>query len=594
MNTFDLSAYPEQPAFYTDTAFFEQYISADIYQVFLNHLLDNISDAVFLLDHRRQFIAFNKRLMHVLQRKPKDILGHYFSINPIEGFEDSRKEIFLQAEEKLKNGEKIDRLMVIMPPNGKQIFAHIRGIPIKINDDISIYLGLLSDVSQQTKIETSLKNVLEYDQLTGLQNRQNFFTLTSVFIRNIINNADLVEKYQQKLAIVRINIDNLQAFNASIGRLATDMILKAFVKRVKEIEPINCNVQGFSRLGGDDFALLITMNSPADLTNYLEQLQQISHQHFLINGSHIYVHFSMGVALYQGNILTYDTLLHQADKALKQARSTGGNRIVWFDTLDYSPMFNRVHVKSAFTQALKDSQLIAFFQPKICFKNKCLSFEALVRWEHPMLGILSPKDFLDEVLENFSQDLFENIVDYCMTQVNLWDKMGFDVKVAINVDVRQLWHAHFLPFMTDILAKHPTFAKHIEFEITETAQLHNNHQTLAMLNFLHEQGIKLAIDDFGTGYASLSYLLDYPIDTVKFDKIFIQNIHTNERKLKLVKSVIDMVHSLDLTVVAEGVETAEELALLQQIGCDMTQGYFYGKPMSVDETTLWIQDFMTA
>ncbi|ELA08206.1 diguanylate cyclase/phosphodiesterase [Moraxella macacae 0408225] len=294
--------------------------------------------------------------------------------------------------------------------------------------------------------------------------------------------------------------------------------------------------------------------------------------------------------------LFFENTLNTKKNMLHQACTQNSNQPVWLDKLNFSPPFNKTHIQSAFTYALNDSQIVAFFQPKIYFKPPVNSnnqpiyhFEALMRWHHPVLGILSPKDFLDQVLETFSQQLFENMVKHCMNQALAWQQQGFLVKLGINIDARQLLHENFLTFIQKTASKQPDFAKFIEFELTETAPIAHNHNTLTTLNFLHNHGFNIAIDDFGTGYASLSYLLNFPIDLLKFDKLFIQKIHTNPRQIQIVKTLTKMAHAMNIKVIAEGVETQAERQCLEQIGCDATQGFVHGQPMSADETTVWLQ-----
>lgn len=214
------------------------------------------------------------------------------------------------------------------------------------------------------------------------------------------------------------------------------MLLKAFVTRIQDFNEKNCQVKGFSRLGGDDFALLLLTNNLENIDSYLANLQQSIKKPFTINDTPIYINVSIGVASYhESNTEAHnnaDILISQAEKALRQARGSGGNQLVWFDRLNFSPVFDKIHVQSAFIYALNNSQIVAYFQPKIYFEQPTdnngqpiYHFEALMRWHHPILGILSPKDFLDEVLDSFSQPLFENMVEHCMTQALAWQQQGF-------------------------------------------------------------------------------------------------------------------------------------------------------------------------
>lgn len=551
------------------------------YEHCLSHILSHSSDAILLLNQDFLCIACNHQFLKLLNCHSQNISNEKF----LSHISQSQANFFSQLSNQLHHTDNFNNIHLSLARDNEQILVNVSAFVCQSNPENKLYFVYLSNAYHTENLyQTATIHHSKLDPLTQLYTKNSFFEFAYDFVENIHKSN------QDCFALIRLHIDKLHTFNASIGRNATDILIARFAKRLQKFDMLQCEIFAIARLGGGDFAILLSTPSQLVLENYLTQLHDLSHQTFLIHQSHIYVNFSTGVAVYHPETGSFDRLLHHAERALKQALFLGGNTCIWFDELEKSPIFSNVHLSSAFIHALRESQVIAYFQPKIAHQKHYFAFEALVRWQHPILGLLSPKDFLDEVLDISSQSLFESMVNYCLSQIDEWRQQGFLVKVAINIDVRQLWHQNFLPFIQSCILAYPEFCEHIEFEITETAQVQHHDKTLQMLQQLHNFGIKLAIDDFGTGFASLSYLLEYPVDSVKLDRIFIKNICTNERDFRLVKSIIHLAHELNLQVIAEGVETQEQLDLLNSIGCDITQGYLHGKPMSSEDVSVWLKN----
>lgn len=548
---------------------------------FLSQILAHSSDAILLLNEDFVCIACNHQFLNLLNYHSQNtsdekVLSH---------ISQSQTHFFSQLSNQLNYADNFNNISLTLSRDNKQIVVNASAFACQNSTNSKIYFIYLSytDTNQNTITINPVQDG-SLDPLTQLHTKDSFFEYAHIFVENI-HKSD-----SDCIALIRLHIDKLHTFNASIGRNATDILIARFAERLQKFDMFQCEIFAIARLGGGDFAILLSTPNQCVLENYVNQLHGLSHQTFLIHQSHIYVNFSTGVAVYHADTGSFDRLLHHAERALKHALFLRGNTCVWFDKLEKSPIFSNVHLSSAFIHALRESQVIAYFQPKIARQKQYFTFEALVRWQHPILGLLSPKDFLDEVLDVSSQSLFENVVNYCLSQIDEWQQQGFWVKVAINIDVRQLWHQNFLPFIQSCMLAYPNFCEHIEFEITETAQIQHHDKTLQVLQQLHDFGIKLAIDDFGTGFASLSYLLEYPVDSIKLDRSFVKNICTNEHNFRLVKSIIDLAHELNLQVIAEGVETKGQLDLLNSINCDVTQGYLHGKPMSSEDISIWLKN----
>ena len=390
--------------------------------------------------------------------------------------------------------------------------------------------------------------------------------------------------------LLRINIDKLQSFNISLGIENTNTLIQGFVKRVKSLKISGASLVTFSRFGGDSFAAMISVQHLDAAHRYVAALKQLFDLPFSIDNQSIYLRLSIGASIFPTHTQDAQTLLLQADTALKHARLISGEDCVWYDANQQKGNFKDIHLLSAFKNALLKQQILPYFQPKLEFAQPDLPmFEALVRWEHPTLGLLYPNDFLAAVLDTSSQPLFEKIVLACIEQILTWREMGYSCLICINIDTRQLISDKFIAFIEGTIQQYSWLAQLISFEITEVCKIHDEVKAQVMLAKLRQYGFSISIDDFGTGFAAMQYLIKYPIDVLKIDRLFITDILQDTKKQVIVKSVIDMAHSLSMKALAEGVSNREEIEYLRSLGCDLIQGFGFGKPMSSQDNTEWLK-----
>lgn len=584
--------------FISDTTFFKRRFTKALLGQLIGSIFNEVTDGIFILDSAGHYVSVNARFLEITRLPCEHILGRYFSFHPIETYPDYYQTLFLSIEKKLKNLEPINELMTFAMRGGEEVFGHLRIRPCHIDENTLVYIGTLVDVGAHQHSHESLKKLRQFDSLTGLPTFDAFIDSLKValYVANTAENQIDTTAISQ-LAVVRLNIDKLQSFNESLGITATDDLLKKFVERIKALDvPEQCAVRCFSRFGGDNFRILLEVGDISAAYAYLDRLSQLFEMPFFLDEvPYIYMRVSVGVALYPRDSRTVDSLMVQAESALKQARLAGGDDVVWYEKAHRNGLFQDTHLASAFNRALVETQIVPFFQPKILFNQPDVPmFEALVRWQHPILGTLSPSAFLDEVIHGMSQRLFENIITTCTKQIIAWKRLGFVTKVCINLDARQLNNDRFLQHIYEMLAKHACFANHIELELTEIARLVDKPKALSALKHLREAGVDIGIDDFGTGYASLSYLLDYPVNFIKIDKQFVENCHQDIKKQTLLKYTIDMAHALGIETIAEGVECQAELDFLKSLGCDGAQGYLFSKPLEASQATDWLNQKFTA
>lgn len=580
-----------EQVFLSNGTFFRKNFTLSQLNALGEEMFDLLSEGLFVLDSELHYVSVSQQFSDILRIKREEILGKFFSFNPLDFYPPYYHDILSEIVKQLQNFEKVDTLIAFDTRGGKSILGQIRIHPVRF-DNCLVYIGSLSSVTYHHELRQDIKALLQYDPLTQLPNLNRFVDALQVAIQ-------VSEKYQlpnRQLVVIRLNIDRLQAFNESIGIQATDTLLCQFVERIESLRPSNdCRINCFSRFGGDNFGILLEIDDIAAAYHYLDQLSQLFEMPFFIGDRpHIYIRTSVGVALYPRDSISAECLISQAEAALKQARLIGGDDIVWYEKAHRNQLFQDTHLSSAFNRALQDAQIVPFFQPKMLFASPDKPmFEALVRWQHPILGTLTPQDFLDDVIGGMSQRLFERIITLSIEQLIAWKRLGYLCVVCINLDARQLSNERFLQFIHQMLDRYPCFTQHIELELTEIARLIDKQKAIVELQKLSDAGLKIALDDFGTGYASLSYLVDYPIKLVKIDKFFIQDMLTTPKKQTMVKSIVALAHSLDITVIAEGVETEAECKFLRAVGCDGLQGYYYSKPMSASQANEWLlQHFM--
>jgi len=344
-----------------------------------------------------------------------------------------------------------------------------------------------------------------------------------------------------------------------------------------------------ARLGGDEFAIMLSGNG-ADGAGFARKLVESLKQPFAVGGLEISVGASAGIAEYPQHGEDSHALLRAADVAMYQAKQRGLGVCLYdvrFD--DYST--ERLALVSELNDALQNRELVLFYQPKVDIATgEPVGFEALARWQHPRLGLLDPADFIDlvemsEIVHPFTQE----VLRLAITGNQYLQRHGWQLPVAINLSPRNLQDSQFFTDLQATLEAHAIAPSSIEIEITETALMLEPEHAVEVLGRLNALGVHIAIDDFGTGYSSLRRLRHLPVQSLKIDRSFVTDMASNETDHAIVRSTVALAHSLDLQVIAEGVENAETLELLANIGCDQAQGYGLGKPLALEQAVRWLR-----
>ncbi len=447
---------------------------------------------------------------------------------------------------------------------------------------IQHYVALFSDVTAIREHQSALEHMAHFDALTKLPNR----LLLSDRMRQGLAQAD---RRGLTLALAYLDLDGFKAVNDQHGHEAGDQLLITLAERMKQTLREGDTL---ARLGGDEFvAIMGDLNDVEACVPMLNRLLSAAAQPVLVGELSLQVAASIGVTFYpQLQAIEADQLLRQADQAMYQAKLAGKGRFHVFDALQDSSM--RVHHESLerIRLALRDGEFVLFYQPKVNMRTgRVMGAEALIRWQHPLRGLLAPGLFLPVIEDHpLAVAMGEWVIATALTQIEDWRSFGLDIPVSVNIGARQLQQANFVERLRTLLAGHPTVRPSwLELEILETTALEDITQISQLIESCAQLGVSFALDDFGTGYSSLTYLKRLPVTTLKIDQSFVRDMLQDPDDLAILQGVIGLASAFKRQVIAEGVETVAHGSLLLRLGCDLAQGYGIARPMPAMEMPAW-------
>jgi diguanylate cyclase (GGDEF)-like protein/PAS domain S-box-containing protein len=527
--------------------------------------IENISDAVVI--YNKQFITvdINKAYQRITGKSKKDMIGKALTFNryPDNFTFNVKKHLLTKGS---WHGEIENRRA------DNSIYLTDLNIDI-IRDEsnnISHFVGVFSDITKRKETEEELRKLANSDTLTGLPNRSYFQANQIKLVKNKIPHALLV-----------FDLDNFKKINDSLGHQVGDTLLCKVAQRLIKIGQGQDTVY---RLGGDEFSIILeNTNDIHTITSLAKKILQTIALPLKLRNQEIVLHGSIGIVLYPEDGASPQELLKKADTAMYHAKGLGGNKYQFFNESMNQLAVKRLQIESLIRQGLKNDLFSVYYQPKIEISTgKIAGMEALVRFKTPKNGLISPNLFIP-VSEETGQilDIGEIVLRKACFATKKWVELGlFDGRIAVNLSAVQFTQPNLVSLIASILHESKLEAKYLELEITEGTVMDSPQSAIETMHKIRAMGIHLALDDFGTGYSSLAYLKKFPLNTLKIDKAFVDDIEHSEQGRNMVATIVTIAHNLDMHVVAEGVETTKQLSFLSELNCEQLQGYLYSKPLA--------------
>ncbi|XQW85954.1 EAL domain-containing protein [Thalassotalea piscium] len=526
--------------------------------------IENISDAVIIYDRLFNIVDVNKSYQRITNKTKRQMIGKSMTFTQYpDHFTQNVKRHLLQKggwhgeiESKRENGE-----------------SYLTDLNIDIIRDesgnISHFVGVFSDITKRKETEAELRKLANTDTLTGLPNRSYFQANQIRLVKTAIPHALLV-----------FDLDNFKKVNDSMGHEVGDILLCKVAERMRSIGRKHDTVY---RLGGDEFSIIVeNTNDIHTITSIAKQILKTIAEPLKLRNQEVVLFSSIGIVLYPEDGANPHELLKNADTAMYHAKNAGGNRYQFFSDSMNKKAVKRLQIENLIRHGLKEDYFSVFYQPKIEISTgKIAGMEALVRFETPSKGIISPVLFIP-VSEETGQiiDIGEIVLRKACFATKKWVDSGlFDGRIAVNLSAVQFTQPNLVGMISDILQESQLPAKYLELEITEGTVMNSPQAAIETMLQIRAMGIHLSLDDFGTGYSSLAYLKKFPLNTLKIDKAFVDDIETSEQGRNMVATIVTIAHNLGLQVVAEGVETNQQLSFLAGLRCEQLQGYLYSKPL---------------
>jgi diguanylate cyclase (GGDEF)-like protein/PAS domain S-box-containing protein len=438
-------------------------------------------------------------------------------------------------------------------------------------------LGTARDITERKVAQERVQYLAYYDDLTGLPNR----TLLQDRLAKALAGA---RRHKQKIALLFLDLDRFKDINDSLGHSVGDLLLKGLAERLKRWAREQDTV---ARLSGDEFVLMLThVKDVPDVAVAAERLMDVITAEFVVQGHTLSVSCSVGISIFPEHGMDAETLIKNADAAMYCAKDNGRNSFRFFTADMNAQVVERLTLERSLRLALDKRELFLVYQPQVDIASGRISgLEALLRWQHPELGLVPPDKFI-RVAENSGLILpiGEWVLRTACAQARKWQEEGLPaVTMAVNVSAVQFRQEDFCDLIKRVLHETGLAPQYLELELTESLLLANAELTLSVVHELRDMGVTLAIDDFGTGYSSFSYLKQFRVNKLKIDRSFIRDIALNPDDAAITTAIISMAKSLHLKVIAEGVEDEAQMSFLRAHQCDEIQGYYFSKPLAVDK-----------
>jgi diguanylate cyclase (GGDEF)-like protein/PAS domain S-box-containing protein len=451
-------------------------------------------------------------------------------------------------------------------------------VPVIEGENVLGGVGIIEDATESKRIDQLIHHATYHDRLTNLPNRFLFKEQLSIVFSQ-------AQKAQTKLAILFIDIDRFKKVNDTLGHDVGDKLLKALSDRLTTC--LDNEKHFLSRFGGDEFVLFLPDIAYSDeIAQVANQILNIFRESLFIDKHELHLSASIGISIYPADGEDIETIVKHADVATYRAKEMGRNNYQFYTPAMNEKAYDRLALESNLRKALDQNQFLLYFQPQVDLATcQIIGMEALIRWNHPERGMVSPAEFIPLSEETgLIIPIGEWVLRTACVQNKAFQEAGYSpIRVAVNLSVTQFQQPNIVETVARILEETGLDPYYLELELTETVIILNVDSTIKKIKELKEMGVHIAIDDFGTGYSSLSYLSSLSIDTLKIDRSFVKHIISKSNDALISSAIINLAHNLNLSVIAEGVETAEQREFLRSKDCNMMQGYLFSKPVSVED-----------
>ncbi|WP_314409263.1 EAL domain-containing protein [Pseudomonas kuykendallii] len=531
------------------------------------------SEGIVILDPGYRVLAVNGAFSQVTGYQRDEVLGR--RVAALSSSRDSQRQ-YQQIDAELREHGRWQGELVETRKSGE---LYPQWLQLNVVRDargtLRHIVGFFADLSARRHAEERLRYLSNYDELTGLANR-------TLFRERLHEASQRARQGGRSLALLHIDLDRFKLLNDSLGHEVADQVLRQMARRLAQAVP---EADTLARISGDEFAVLLdSYGSLSALARSAERLLGKLRKPMDVGGQELVISASVGISLLPDNAREISALISQANTAMQQAKRLGGNGFQFFtDSLQASTL-QRLQLENQLRKAIDDGQLDVFYQPKLRLADDSLSAaEALVRWHHPEQGLLAPGAFIGLAEETGLIGVIgEFVLRRACADACAWRARDMDIRVSVNISVHQVRLGNLTSLVRQVLDDSGLPAHLLELELTESQMLDNVETIARSFQQLRALGVKLAIDDFGTGFSSLSYLKRFPVDVLKIDQSFIRDLSASAEDAAITRAIIAMAHSLELEVVAEGVEEQAQLDFLKAHGCDEIQGYLIARPLAVD------------
>ncbi|KRE49325.1 bifunctional diguanylate cyclase/phosphodiesterase [Paenibacillus sp. Soil522] len=545
-------------------------------------VIESASDAIILADSKGTIISWNTGAQLIFGYQEKDALG-------------KKLQIIIPARYREAHIKGMDRYLHTGKPYVIGKTVELQGLkedgsefPIELSlaawveEGNTYFSSIIRDITERKKTEQKINQMVYRDPLTGLPNR--------LLLNDRLTQAlDQANENKQIIGILFIDLDRFKYINDTLGHATGDRLLIEIAKRIQECMGTTDTI---SRQGGDEFIVLLPNTTSDEITKKVKKIIDLFIQSVVLGEHEMFITPSIGISLYPADGRDIETLIKNADTAMYRVKEQGKNNFQFY-TPDMNELVSqKMKLEMGLRKGLDRGEFSVYYQPQIeVITGKVTGVEALIRWQHPKWGNISPAEFIPLAEETgLIIPIGEWVLHEACRQNKTWQNAGFPpLRIAVNISSRQFQQNNLVDMISKTLKETELDPQHLELELTESI-IQDSRYAISTMQKLKAMGIHLSIDDFGTGYSSLSYLKLFPIDSLKIDRSFTSNIFADSKDAALVHTIIDMAHNLDLKVIAEGVETQEQLHFLQHKQCNEAQGYFFSRPVSGEELSFFLKE----